>query len=284
MKVLVVGVSGMLGHVVFRHLSRDPSLEVWGSARGGGVLAHFDESLGEKICIGVDVLDIDALIGLLERVKPDVVVNCVGLIKQLENSSDPLIALPINAMLPHRLARLAGVRGARLIHMSTDCVFSGSQGGYTEADQSDAADLYGQSKYIGEVDYPNAITLRTSIIGPELVRATGLIGWFLAQEGTIKGFTRAIFSGLPTCELASVIGTHVLPCPELRGVHHVAADPISKYDLLSLVAEKYGKDITILPDDALRIDRSLNGSRFSQATGYTAPDWPTLIQRMRDFT
>ena len=284
MKVLVVGVSGMLGHVVFRHLSRAPGLEVWGSARIAGVLRHFEEDLQANIRVGVDVLDIDALIGLLADVQPDVIVNCVGLIKQLESSSDPLVALPINAMLPHRLARLASMRGARLIHMSTDCVFSGSKGGYTENDPSDATDLYGKSKYIGEVDYPNAITLRTSIIGPELERATGLIGWFLRQEGTIKGFTRAIFSGLPTCELASVIRSHVLPRPDLRGVYHVAASPISKYDLLSLTAEHYGKDITIIRDDALAIDRSLDGSRFSKETGYTAPDWSTLIQRMRDFT
>lgn len=284
MKVLVVGVSGMLGHVVFRHLSRDHALEVWGSARSAGVLRHFDEELRENIRGGIDVLDSDALIGLLADVQPDVVVNCVGLIKQLESSSDPLVALPINAMLPHRLARLANMRGARLIHMSTDCVFSGSKGGYTENDPSDATDLYGKSKYIGEVDYPNAITLRTSIIGPELERATGLIGWFLRQEGPIKGFTRAIFSGLPTCELASVIRSHVLPRPDLRGVYHVAGNPISKYDLLSLTAEHYGKDITINRDDAVAIDRSLDGSRFLKETGYTAPDWPTLIQRMRDFT
>lgn len=284
MKVLVVGVSGMLGHVVFRHLSQDPELEVWGSARRAGVLRHFDGELRENIRVGVDVLDTDALIALLADVQPDVVVNCVGLIKQLGTSSDPLVALPINAMLPHRLAHLANMRGARLIHISTDCVFSGSKGGYTEEDPSDATDLYGISKYIGEVDYPNSITLRTSIIGPELERATGLIGWFLGQEGTIKGFTRAIFSGLPTCELASVIRTHVLPRPELRGVYHVAAKPISKYDLLSLTAEHYGKDITINPDDAMAIDRSLNGSRFSKKTGYTAPEWPILIQQMRDFT
>lgn len=283
MKILVLGVSGMQGHVAYQRLSQDPALEVWGTARASGLVQHFADPLRTRVISGVDVLDKDALVHLFERVKPDVVVNCVGLIKQLESSADPLVALPINAMLPHRLARLAALIGARLIHLSTDCVFSGTRGGYTEADPSDATDLYGASKFIGEVDYPNAITLRTSIIGHELSRATGLVGWFLAQDGPVKGFTRAIFSGLPTCELASVIHSHVLPRPELRGVYHVAAKPISKYDLLSLVAEIYGKKITITPDDKLSIDRSLNGSRFEQATGYTAPDWPTLITRMHDF-
>ncbi len=283
MKILVLGVSGMLGHVTFQRLSHDPALEVWGTGRASNVTRHFPEPMRTRIITGIDVLDTDALVRLFDQVKPDIVINCVGLIKQLESSADPLVALPVNAMLPHRLARLAALIGARLIHMSTDCVFSGAKGNYTEADQSDATDLYGSSKFIGEVDYPNAITLRTSIIGPELARATGLIGWFLAQEGSIKGFTRAIFSGLPTCELASVIHTHVLPRPALHGVYHVAATPISKYDLLALVADIYGKSIQIMPDDALTIDRSLDGSRFEQATGYRAPDWPTLITRMRDF-
>ncbi|WP_300063212.1 SDR family oxidoreductase [uncultured Roseobacter sp.] len=283
MKILVLGVSGMLGHVTFRKLSKDASLEVWGSARSNGMLSYFDASLHDKVLTGVDILDESRLIGLLDRLRPNVIVNCVGLIKQLENANDPLVALPINSLLPHRLARLASLVGARLIHMSTDCVFSGARGSYSEKDPSDANDLYGRSKFIGEVDYENAITLRTSIIGPELNRATGLVGWFLAQEGAIKGFTRAIFSGLPTVELAGVIHRHVLSRPDLRGVYHVAAEPISKYDLLRLVAQKYGKTIKIVPDDALSIDRSLNGERFRAQTGYTAPPWPELITRMRDF-
>jgi dTDP-4-dehydrorhamnose reductase len=170
--------------------------------------------------------------------------------------------------------------GARLVHMSTDCVFSGSKGNYRESDPSDAKDLYGRSKYLGEVAYPNAITLRTSIIGHELQSAHGLVGWFLAQQGQCNGFTRAIFSGLPTVALAQVVRDVVIPRPGLFGVYHVAAQPISKYDLLKLVADVYGKTIEITPSEKLVIDRSLNADRFRDATGYQVPGWPELIKLM----
>jgi dTDP-4-dehydrorhamnose reductase len=205
------------------------------------------------------------------------------LIKQLSEANDPLQAIPINSLLPHRLARLCNIVGARLVHVSTDCVFSGSKGGYLEADVSDAMDLYGRTKYLGEVDYPHAITLRTSIIGHELNSANGLIGWFLAQEGTVKGFTTAIFSGLPTVELAHVIRDFVLPRADLSGLYHVASQPISKYNLLKLVAETYRKNIDIVPDEKLTIDRSLNADRFSAASGYSAPAWHELVKKMYEF-
>ena len=184
-------------------------------------------------------------------------------------------------MLPHRLARLCELAGARLIHISTDCVFSGRKGLYLESDLSDAEDLYGKSKYIGELhDLPHAITLRTSIIGHELGSNYALVDWFLSQEGGVKGFTKAIFSGLPTVELARVMKDFVVPHPQLNGLYHVAAKPIDKFRLLSLVAAQYGKAIDIRPEDALVIDRSLDGSRFREATGYVAPEWPELIRRM----
>jgi dTDP-4-dehydrorhamnose reductase len=216
-------------------------------------------------------------------VRPSVVVNCIGLVKQLAQADDPLSALPINALLPHRLARLCGLVGARFVHISTDCVFNGRKGSYLESDPSDAEDLYGRSKYLGEVAYPHSITLRTSIIGHELSSAHGLVGWFLAQEGTVKGYRKAIFSGLPTVELSRIVRDVVLPQPELSGLYHVAAEPIAKYDLLQLVRDAYGKTIAIEPDDGVSIDRSLNAERFRKATGYVAPPWPELVERMRDF-
>ena len=192
-------------------------------------------------------------------------------------------AISINALLPHRLARLCDVVSARLVHMSTECVFAGTKALYREEESPDAKDLYGLSKYLGEVDYPHAITLRTSIIGHELDSAHGLIGWFLAQNGAVKGFTRAIFSGLPTVELARVIRDFVIPNPELHGVYHVSAEPIAKYDLLQLVAQIYEKNIVINPDDSLVIDRSLNSDRFRKITGYQPSGWPELIRRMHEF-
>ncbi|AWY43538.1 NAD-dependent epimerase/dehydratase family protein [Pseudomonas putida] len=283
MKVLVLGVSGMLGNAVYRVLSANPDLRVFGTARSEGARKFFSPALTENIVLGVDVESQDSLIKAFGTVRPDVVINCVGLVKQLSDANDPLMAVPINTLLPHRLAALCKASGARLVHVSTDCVFSGKKGGYLESDFPDAYDLYGRSKLLGEVDYPHAITLRTSIIGRELSGARSLVGWFLAQQGKVDGFTRAVFSGLPTMELARVINEYVLPRPHLHGLYHVAAKPINKYDLLKLVANTYGKDTEIVPSDRLTIDRSLNADRFKEATGYVAPEWPVLIKNMHDF-
>jgi dTDP-4-dehydrorhamnose reductase len=283
MKALVLGVSGMLGNAVFRLFADTPGIDVTGTARSGAVTSRFREDLRSRILTGVDVEQLDSLTRTFASVRPDVVVNCIGLVKQLAEADDPLAALPINAILPHRLARLCDVAGARLVHVSTDCVFLGTRGMYKESDAPDAQDLYGRSKLLGEVDYPHAVTLRTSIIGHELGSAHGLVGWFLSQSGPVRGYTKAIFSGLPTVELAAVIRDRILAAPSLRGLYHVAGAPIAKYELLRLVASAYGKSTEIVPDDRVVIDRSLDGSRFSEATGYTAPPWPELVRRMHDF-
>jgi len=283
MKVLVLGVSGMLGNAVFRLFADSPGLDVVGTARSGAVTSRFREDLRSRILTGVDVEQFDSLARVFASARPDVVVNCIGLVKQLAEADDPLAALPINAVLPHRLARLCDLAGSRLVHVSTDCVFLGTRGMYKESDPPDAQDLYGRSKLLGEVDYPHAVTLRTSIIGHELGSAHGLVGWFLSQRGPVRGYTKAIFSGLPTVELAAVIRDRVLAAPSLHGLYHVAAAPIAKYELLRLVATAYGKSTEIVPDDRVAIDRSLDGSRFSEATGYTAPPWPELIRRMYEF-
>jgi dTDP-4-dehydrorhamnose reductase len=283
-KVLVLGASGMLGNAALRLFAQSSGYEVIGSARSSGVLRLLPEVLRRSVICGVDVENFDSLTRLFSNTRPDVVINCIGLVKQLAEADDPLAAIPINALLPHRLARLCDVAGARLVHMSTDCVFAGTKGMYTEFDLSDAKDLYGRSKYLGEVDYPHAITLRTSIIGHELSGAHSLVGWFLAQQGSVRGFRRAIFSGLPTVELARVIRDHVLPYQELNGLYNVSAEPINKFDLLTLIAKAYGKTIDITPDDNLAIDRSLDSSRFRDATGYQPEPWSELVRRMREFS
>lgn len=283
MKILVLGATGMLGNAVLRLLGQDGIYQVFGSVRSTEALRLLPGYLHLRVICGVDVENVDSLTRLFAVVHPDVVINCVGLVKQLAEADDPLAAIPINSLLPHRLARLCEVAGARLVHMSTDCIFSGAKGMYTEADASDAKDLYGRSKYLGEVDYPHAITLRTSIIGHELDGARSLIGWFLAQEGSVKGYKHAIFSGLPTVEVARVIRDHVIPHPELRGVYHVSAEPINKFDLLTWVAQTYGKIIDISADDQLVIDRSLDSTRFRRATGFAPKPWSELINSMRDF-
>ena len=273
----------MLGNVVLRLFAQNPAFDVFGSARTNDLLRHLPEALRDRVVTGVDMENSDSLAALFGRVHPQVVVNCIGLVKQVAEANDPLAAISINALLPHRLVRLCKAARARLIHMSTDCVFAGTKGRYREEDTSDATDLYGRSKYLGEVDYPHAVTLRTSIIGHELSSAHGLVGWFLDQQGAVKGFRRAIFSGLPTVELARVMRDFVIPRPELRGLYHVSAEPINKYELLKLVAQVYGKSIEITPDDELSIDRSLDSTRFRSLTGYAPPTWPELVRTMHKF-
>jgi dTDP-4-dehydrorhamnose reductase len=283
MRIMVLGVTGMLGNAMFRHLSENSGLVVYGTARTEDSKRFFSDTLARQIIVGLDVENYDLLTKAFAVVRPDVVVNCVGLVKQLADANDPLQAIPINSLLPHRVAALCQVAGARLVHFGTDCVFSGTKGNYRESDFPDAYDLYGRSKLLGEVDYPHAITLRTSIIGHELSGHRSLVGWFLAQQGAVKGYDRAIFSGMPTIELSRVVCDYVLPCPQLHGTYHVATEPINKFDLLKLVAQTYGKDIEIIPSDELVIDRSLNSDCFKQATGYTPPVWPALVQRMYEF-
>lgn len=274
----------MLGNAVLRTMAETGEHEAWGTLRNPSATRYFSPDIAARLISGIDVEAPEALTQLFARVKPDIVINCVGLVKQLSNSNDVMTAVPLNTLLPHRLARYCAKSGARLIHVSTDCVFSGKKGNYSESDSPDAEDVYGRSKLLGEVtDSPHAITLRTSIIGHELSSAHGLTDWFLAQQAQVKGYRRAIFSGLPTVELARIMRDIVIPNAALSGLFHVAAAPITKLDLLNYIKSIYKKEIAIEPDDAVVMDRSLNADRFHRATGYVAPDWQTLVERMYAF-
>jgi dTDP-4-dehydrorhamnose reductase len=283
MRVLVLGASGMIGSTTFRVLSERHDWVVYGSVRSETAKQFFPAQLAERLLANVDVTNYDALVDVFARIRPEVVINCVGATKHKTDGNDPLMAIPLNALLPHRLARLCDAANARLVHVSTDCVFSGKQGNYTEEDLPDTDDVYGRSKALGEADYPNAITLRTSTIGHELQSSYGLLDWFLTQQGSCKGFKRAIFSGLSSMEFARVIRDIVIPQPSLHGLYHVAGPTIAKYDLLKLVAKVYGKAIEIIPENEFVIDRSLNADRFHAATGYQSPEWPELIESMRAY-
>lgn len=283
MKVLVLGASGLIGSSMFRVLNENRNWDVFGTVRDNAVKLFFPETIGAKLLVGVDVEYQDSLAKVLSQIRPDVVVNCVGLTKHKAEAHDPLIAIPINTLMPHRLAMLCQLAGARLIHISTDCVFSGERGGYVETDIADAQDVYGKSKALGEVQYPHTVTLRTSTIGHELQTQYGLLNWFLSQEVQCKGFARAYFSGLPTVVFAQIVRDIVIPNSALSGLYHVAAKSISKFDLLKLIAKEYGKVIDIVADENFVIDRSLNAQRFQSATGYVAPEWPELIKTMHAY-
>lgn len=284
-RVLILGATGMLGHTLFAHLAAHSGFNVYGTARNfAGLSERFPPELREKVRDHVNAADFDTIIRCMAEIQPEVVINCIGIVKQAPAVRDSLKTIMINALLPHRLALLCGATGARLIQISTDCVFDGNKGGYRENDPPNPVDLYGRTKLLGEVGSPTEahLTLRTSMIGHELHGKYGLIEWFLAQEKIVKGFTGVIFSGFPTIELARVIGAYLISNPALKGMYHLSAAPISKYDLLKLVAVKYDRQIAIEPDANLHSDRSLDSSLFRRVTGYTPPTWPELIDRMRE--
>jgi dTDP-4-dehydrorhamnose reductase len=280
--ILVLGASGMLGHALMHELTA-AGHDVRGTVRSEhGLPPTFATRFGEHLLTGVDVRDRDHLSRVFDEVGPELVINAVGVIKQAPSVEDRAVTAEVNGLLPHVLAAQSTRVGARLVQVSTDCVFSGRQGDYTEDDVPDPVDFYGRSKLLGEVESPH-LTLRTSIIGPELRQCASLVEWFLSQSGqTIKGYTRAIYSGLPTAELARVITDVVIPSPDLSGLWHVASAPISKHDLLGLIAEEYGWQGEIVADDALQIDRSMSAQRFADTTGYAAPAWPELVRNMHE--
>lgn len=281
--ILILGASGMLGNTLLRHFSQLHEFNILGTVRSKNSVSAFSDTLKEKIISNVDAEHFASIEKIFKSFSPDIVINCIGIVKQLSSANDPLTVLPINSMFPHKLAKLCQKDKTRLIHISTDCVFSGKKGMYNEEDIPDASDLYGLSKRIGEVTHKNTLTIRTSIIGHELKGNRSLVDWFLSESDKVKGYNNAIFSGLPTVEIANIIEKHVIPFPYLEGLYHVSAEPINKFDLLKIIAEIYNKNIEINEDGSFVIDRSLDSSRFQNATKYSPPEWRKLIKKMKDF-
>ena len=281
MKVVILGGSGMLGHKLWQTLAPrfDASVTVRRRPEEYSRFGIFEEA---RVFGNVSVEACESVSRIFASVKPDVVVNCIGLVKQQAAASDPIASSAVNSLFPHRLAQYARESGARLIHLSTDCVFSGRSGNYSESDSPDAEDLYGRTKLLGELHEDHCLTIRTSMIGRELDGSHGLLEWFLSQNGkAVRGFRRAIFSGLTTPVLANVISNVIADHPDLNGIWHVAGDPISKFDLLTIVKQTYGLAIEIQPDETFVCDRSLDGSRFRNATGFQAPSWSEMLVSMR---
>ena len=280
MKVLVLGATGLLGSAMMRVLADSDDLEILGTVRSDESKTLFSPALATRLVSLADVQDHEALEQLFDRLRPAAVINCTSPSRATLVEGDPIGIIPICALLPHQLAGISERFSARLIHFSTDGVFSGARGGYTEEDQPDATDVYGVSKWLGEPRGKHTVTIRTSMIGHELRGSHGLLEWFLSQKKDCKCYSSAVFSGLPAVVLAQIVRDVVLPHPELSGLYHIAAQPITKCELLRLIADVYGKTIEMVPDDTLAVDRSLSAERFRKATGYVAPDWRTLIQVM----
>ncbi len=277
MRVLILGGAGMLGHkLAQKFCSR---FDTWVTLRSART--NDDLLAAERTLMGVDASDLDSVSRAISTVRPQVVVNSIGIIKQLREAHEPVISLTVNSLFPHRLANLCRAAGTRIIHISTDCVFSGSKGSYTETDLSDATDLYGRTKYLGEVNGAGCLTLRTSIIGRELHTTSGVVEWFLSNRGgKVRGFTRALYTGFTTLALADIIANIIEQHPDLEGVYHVSSDPINKYELLCLLREAYLASIEIEADAGVAIDRSLDSDRFRRATGFAPPPWPQMVQEM----
>jgi dTDP-4-dehydrorhamnose reductase len=285
MRVLILGGDGMLGHRLLRHFAPGHETRVT-LRRGLADYSRFGVFDRNNAFDATDVRDSGRVASIIGDFRPQAVINAAGIVKQRPEAHEAEAANEVNALFPHRLARACRDNAAQLVHLSTDCVFSGEKGNYTESDRPDPVDLYGQSKLQGEVVAPGVITLRTSMIGRELDRKAGLVEWFLAQKGkTIKGYRKAIFSGFITAELARLIEMLVTRHPGADGLHHhglyhASSAPISKFDLLTRLNRRLGNNVTIVPDDAVACDRSLDSTRFRQIFDYTPPAWDAMLDEL----
>lgn len=279
-RVLILGAGGMLGHKVwqlFRH-----RFDTYATVRQGyEAYAPYDLFDAARLRTGVDAREFDSVARTIRELRPHAVVNCIGIIKQLPAGADPVLSIEVNSLFPHRLAHLCAAFGVRLIHLSTDCVFSGKKGGYNEEDPPDAEDLYGRSKLLGEVRESGCLTLRTSMIGRELKSRVGLLEWFLSQQGgRVSGYVNAIFSSFTTPALATVLAELITEWDGLTGMYHLSTEPISKYQALVMVRERFGLCIEVEPYPAYHCDRSLDSTRFRSLTGFTPPTWDQMLEEL----
>jgi dTDP-4-dehydrorhamnose reductase len=282
MRVLIIGGAGMLGHKLIQVLMKE--FEVFSTIRSDfSKFEKYGLLDSNRVFDKIDIENFESVETIVKTIKPDFVINAVGVIKQLPTSEDVFTTLNINSIFPRNLARIAQKYEFRLLNISTDCVFSGKKGNYIEDDIADAEDLYGKSKFLGEVDGKNCLTLRTSIIGRELSTGHSLIEWFLSNTGgKVKGYKNAVYSGFPTIVLGEIIVDLMRNFPELEGLFHISSEPITKYDLLCLVKEKYDLDIKIAPFEDFYIDRSLDSTKFRKLTGFKPTAWEEMITGMAD--
>lgn len=279
MRILILGGDGMLGHRLLKDLSRYHDVRVT-LRQERSVYAKYGLFDEKNSYTGIDVRAAASLRKVVSAFRPEAVINAVGVVKQRTDGLDPILNIEINALLPHRLAGLCADSGALFIQISTDCVFSGRAGGYKEDDQPDPVDLYGRSKLLGEVAAPGCLTLRTSIIGRELSRKTSLLEWFLAQKGQVRGFKNAIYTGFTTLEMSRIMSRLVTRHTGSSGIYHVSSTPISKYDLLCMVRDKFGLSVEVIPDYEFKCNRSLDSTRFRRDFGYAPPTWESMIEEL----
>jgi dTDP-4-dehydrorhamnose reductase len=271
----------MLGHVLWRTCS-EHGMEAFATVRdaGGSASAVLDPA---RTITGITVEEPGSVIRALQESRAAVAVNCIGVVKQSATTRDPVRTIRSNSLFPHQLAAACRERGVRLIQVSTDCAFSGRRGVYTEEDVPDPVDLYGRSKLLGEIDGEGALTIRTSMIGRELEQANGLLEWFLGEAGgSVRGFSRAVFSGPTTPVLSRALAEVIEGHHNLEGLYHLGAEPIDKYRLLCLLRDAFALEIEIQRDDGVEVDRSLDSRRFRAATGWEPPSWEEMVAELAE--
>ena len=285
MKIVILGSNGLLGNTISKYFFEKSDYQTIGVLRNYSKLKFFNKKYHKNFLIIENILDYNETKEKLQILRPDTLINCLGITnkEKIENSRQIENIININSLLPHRLQRICSEMGTRLIHLSTDCIFSGSKGLYSENDIPDPTDIYGRSKLLGELDLENTLTIRKSVIGHELVSRKGLLEWFLNQNRTVKGYKNVIFSGLTVLELAKLIDKYIIPRSDLKGILNISGESISKFDLLKIISDIYNKSIEIIPNQSIKINRTLNSSKFNKLTGYRPDPWPVLIKSMYEF-
>ena len=281
--IVILGVNGMLGNTLFKYFKDNTNFNIKGILRKKNCLPLSFKYFDSKDLIECNVLEEKYLEYIIKDLQPNFIINCIGIVKKHHESRNPLASIKVNSLFPHLLSNISEKENSKLIHISTDCVFSGKAGFYSEKDQTDPIDLYGRSKLLGEVFNGKDLTLRTSCIGEELTTNRNLLSWFLSQSKTVDGYSNAIFSGLPTNEIARVILKLIIPNPSLRGIYHLSSNPIDKFSLLNLIKKVYKKNIQIKKNTEYCVDRSLDSSKFRKATGYKPLTWNELVEIMYEF-
>jgi len=281
MRALILGGSGMLGHGLWRYFSPKYN-HIYATLRKRKDEYESDLFESDHVIDSIDAADFNNIRSILDNIQPEVVLNCIGITKRKESDNSVIDVIKLNALLPHELAAWGDENKAKIIHFSTDCVFDGKDGAYLDGSMTNADDLYGRTKALGEIASPYALTLRSSFIGRELENGTELLEWFLAQTGRIKGFANAIYTGFTTMELNRIIEKIMTESSEYSGIYNVSSDPISKYDLLRFIKDKMNLDIDISPDYGFACDRSLDSTLFRQTFNYTPPDWETMIEELAE--
>ena len=284
MKILILGVNGMLGHKFLYHLAQNDQFEVIGTIRRKKYnFPSVFKDLNFNLITQLDCKDLKNIKQLVSEA--DVVLNSIAMIKQ-KTSVSPEEFLEVNGIFPHKLAQICWFSETRLIHISTDCVFSGKRGWYSEEDVPDPIDVYGVSKAVGEIRYGKNLTLRTSIIGTELETSYGLLEWFRQTEDeSVSGFKKALWSGFTTDWLAELITRVILELPNLRGLYNIGTKkPIDKYSLLHLINDRFNLNKKISEDTSFVIDRSLNSELFFKITKFPRPTISQQVSRIFDLS